>query len=202
MTQGQAPNCLRPGLASWERWLIVVVLVTSVVVGSALPAAAHSQPTYWKDSDYVGNTCGLNTGTYVKSWQSILWAEKYLGNLNAIDGIFGPQSHSATATFQYDHSLIADGCVGFYTWRTAQAWEVTADHRLYLVTPNVSCSPQGGIACDIYWWDNPSIPRHVAYKNHILTSRYCWELRRAVNESTLSEKIFNNIVNHGSLNTC
>jgi peptidoglycan hydrolase-like protein with peptidoglycan-binding domain len=90
-------------------------LALLIVVSTATAAGAHSQPNAWKNGDAVGQACGLSSGTYVKSWQSILWGGSYLANLNDIDGLFGPATASATRSYQSGHSLSADGCAGYYT---------------------------------------------------------------------------------------
>lgn len=55
-------------------------------------------------------------GQPVRNWQGLLCAH---GEIVAIDGTFGPVTHTATVTFQRKFDLNPDGVVGLQTWTAA-----------------------------------------------------------------------------------
>jgi peptidoglycan hydrolase-like protein with peptidoglycan-binding domain len=185
---------------------LLLVLVTATAV------SAHSQPNAWKNGDAVGTSCGLSNGTYVKSWQSILWAADNLANLSEIDGAFGPVTRAATSNYQSNHSLSADGCAGYFTWDNAKNSGHTVGgtfrRHLTLLATNISCPGSGQNLCERHEWREKTSSRYVRY---ILDPYFgsinppfpgCWHLVKAVNSSNGSSKAFNSWINHGSLNSC
>ncbi|MBE1877706.1 peptidoglycan-binding domain-containing protein [Myceligenerans pegani] len=88
--------------------------------------------------DEIGNSLcngcadSWDTGS-VRAWQAILFVEGYLTHTQ-IDGRFGPNTASATWSYQDDHDLGRDGQVGPQTWGYADnqlRWNSSRTQVLY-----------------------------------------------------------------------
>jgi peptidoglycan hydrolase-like protein with peptidoglycan-binding domain len=102
-----------------RRLALVPVVAALLVVGLwSLPAAAVNQPGEWSQGNYVGD-CGVKSGGYVWSVQSILWSDGLLSS-SQVDGLWGPITKSASKSWQSRHGLGVDGCWGPNTWYKAQ----------------------------------------------------------------------------------
>ncbi|MFE5191663.1 peptidoglycan-binding protein [Streptomyces sp. NPDC056628] len=125
----------------------VGALTAAVLAVSATPAAASG--TY-SGLDYVtgagawsddwGNEGVVDTNTNRTSnatclWQTVLWAHGYLSSTD-VDGDFGSRTKTATANWQSDNGLTADGSAGRASWSDAAGWirySGGTDSDLYLV---------------------------------------------------------------------
>ncbi|MFI6359998.1 peptidoglycan-binding protein [Streptomyces sp. NPDC050743] len=109
----------------------VGALSAAVLAVSASPASAsgtYSGRAYvygagdWRDDWGDEGVVDYNTNKYSNAtclWQRVLWADGELVGPN--DGIFGSQTKAATASWQADHGLFADGSAGKNTWTKANA---------------------------------------------------------------------------------
>jgi len=107
--------------------LVAVAIVTGVVAGTALPAAAsgsYNGNAYisgsGKADDDFNDEGVLNKSTNSVSnatclWQNILYADSEL-DFTGIDGSFGPGTYDATFGWQVTHGLDADGSAGKLTF--------------------------------------------------------------------------------------
>jgi len=128
------------------------------VIGPAQAAGAagpDGREAPWPSFPAVGR-CGLTRGSFVKWWQTLLWADGTLsgsGN-QSVDGIFGDVSYKATVAWQQQHHLgtsQVDGCAGEFTYRNAEA-------RLDFVRPG-----GGASCCPSETWVYPGSAHSVTY---------------------------------------
>jgi hypothetical protein len=156
--------CLRAGSRGS---IIVAVIAIWLSIESGIPASASvlNDPNgQWSAGDNTG-FCGRVSGGYVLAVQRVLKGRNiYSGNL---DGQWGPQTNSATITFQANNNLSGDGCVGPQTWSALQAKTVavriandcqsgldnyyvvsgTTKEVFYIDSHNTTLSPVG-----YHWW--------------------------------------------------
>src|SRR5207248_8792777 len=78
------------------------------------------------DNHQLCTTCTVHQGRVVGWWQTVLWADGFLGKCGSagIDGIFGSTTKSATKNYQANYGLTADGIVGPQTWSEAYSWVI------------------------------------------------------------------------------
>lgn len=108
-----------------------IVLPTVTVTPG--PVQTGSQPTLRQ-----GMTDAQTVGKKVSQWQSIIGV--------SVDGIFGPQTASATKVWQSGHGLSADGIVGPQTWAASLGGGTPAQAPIVtpIVTPQVPPTIQQG----------------------------------------------------------
>ncbi|MGW4021524.1 peptidoglycan-binding domain-containing protein [Streptomyces sp. NPDC005009] len=86
--------------------------------------------------DDLGDEGPVKYGQYngaVAVWQSILWADGYLGvgKDAAVDCSFGANTLAATKQWQRDHGLVADGVAGPKTFTKAGQYLKAAGKNIY-----------------------------------------------------------------------
>jgi Putative peptidoglycan binding domain len=129
----------------------------------ALPAQ-HAQAAVisdWNVGDPVGY-CGIRRGQDVEFWQTILWSSQKLIGGHTMDGVFGPQTDSATRNWQGAHGLAKDGCAGYQSWSRAQFGSHYLPNRVGHMTFSHVAGPYE------YWvWREPmfNLPVSVRYAN-------------------------------------
>ena len=157
-----------------RRGLFVVLLALTFVLMSISAASAlhDAQPIEWRDGDTVGDCrYGIKTGNYVRSVQTILWSDLLIAKDDR-DGIWGPQTEGATRTWQSQHGLGVDGCVGYNTWNKMQ----NGSHRV--CPPGVGecyTLPHFSYTGSSTWrWREPkSDSAHYSY----YMENFCWFVR-------------------------
>ncbi|MFG2941680.1 peptidoglycan-binding protein [Streptomyces sp. NPDC048282] len=125
----------------------VVALTTAVLLGAGglalAPAAVAAPPPYhgidgkdavtddWQDEEDLGVDDHTESNA-TALWQTVLWADgaqwededgdSHTFKKNQIDGVFGPETESATQWWQQNFSLSEnDGVVSDQSWRSAQS---------------------------------------------------------------------------------
>jgi hypothetical protein len=109
--------------------LAVAAVTAGVLALGTTPAAASGdysgrayvhQELGWDDEGLLSTTRHASSNATCL-WQKILWADGFLTDAD-IDGIFGPDTRSATIAWQQWQGVNADGVVGPQTFGLAGAW--------------------------------------------------------------------------------
>ncbi|MFI6226601.1 peptidoglycan-binding protein [Micromonospora echinospora] len=112
---------------------LAALLVLGGLGLSAMPAHASASGGVvhgtgdWRDD--WSDEGDLSQSAYARSnvaamWQAILWADGKLTSTADIDCIFGPDTHTATMSWQRAHDLDDDGIVGKNTFGEA-SWNLS-----------------------------------------------------------------------------
>lgn len=97
--------------------------LAALIVGTAPQALALTDPfpgapVCVVSSDHVTIKQSMTAGTNVNSTKEAqCWLNRRIGAGLAVDGKFGPATHSAVVRFQRSKGLAADGVVGPATWK-------------------------------------------------------------------------------------
>lgn len=133
--------------------LLSILAIVFVLSGSNI-AMAHPLSYSWS-GDYVGS-CGVTEGGYVVAVQRNLKTHEINLGPSGTDGYFGTYTYNGVKTYQSQHGLQVDGCVGPQTWSSMSAhlqylysstnrqywWFIAADHA------NKYCE----YTWDTCWW--------------------------------------------------
>ncbi|HEX8630275.1 MAG TPA: peptidoglycan-binding domain-containing protein [Catenuloplanes sp.] len=108
----------------------LLALLVAVVGLPTQAASAHGiTGNNWRANHTICQTCAVRSGNIVRLWQSMLWADRYVGDSTAfIDGSFGPDTRAATIRWQRAHGLTGDGSVGPDTWSKAKQYVLSLGH--------------------------------------------------------------------------
>lgn len=156
-----------------RRVVTIVVLAVVLILSATSVALAHSMYSGWSDNHKLCTTCTVDQGRVVATWQTILWADAFLGKCGSagIDGIFGSTTKSATKSWQANYGLTVDGIVGPQSWSTARSFVVSDgggyyhyigyDHNFKLYkfpdTGEWYFDPVGDSVVNYYPTDHPSL---------------------------------------------
>lgn len=107
--------------------LLVIVTALVMAAGMALPASAHRMDDSWSVGSELWGFCSANrNGGWTMAIQAALKTHGInIGSggpyNNGVDGWWGSLTHEGVRTWQANHGIGVDGCVGPQTWNQNMA---------------------------------------------------------------------------------
>lgn len=215
---------------TWANLLLGVALFAAVPLASS--ALAHDQglepPPFntdgyeWRIFHAVGpasfdgkDVCPSpeqTSSTYVRSVKAIVWADGSLSDIDDVNQIYGEKAYAAIKSYQNNHGLDNDGCVGYYTWSNMQHYR-HYDTQTDTYKPHIRSDGTVGFHATAYKWREwepyDYKPKFVRYMRYHPPSgdeggEYgCWHTLKVKNESTGNETVFGHSrVDHDSDGQC
>ena len=123
--------------------LLAATFVVAVALVAALPSTASAHPATGdlRNNHTLCTACAVRQGDIVGLWQTMLWADGFLGQCGSsgVDGFFGQVTRRATINWQTNWNnthpgdrISADGIVGPQTWGRAESKVLSINFGFFL----------------------------------------------------------------------